>query len=666
MTEHTFMIIISIIIGILAGLGSILIRALIQEISNLSFPGHGSLLENITQTPWYWIVLLPFIGGLLTGPLIYFLSPEAKGSGVPEIIQSVLIDGGHIRKRVAIVKSIASAIIIGTGGSVGREGPIIHIGASLASAVGQFFQISGIRIKTLVGCGAAAGIAAAFNAPIAGALFAVEIILMDFAVARFSPIVISSVVATVVSRMFEGNFITFQIPPYQLVNPFELVNYTVLGLTCGLISFIFIKTLFYTEEWVINHLKLPGYLKPAIGGLLVGIIALAYPQVMGVGYDSINNALQGRFVWDLALILIFLKILATSFSLGSGGSGGVFAPSLFVGAMTGYCFGIVMNSLFPGATASPGAYALVAMGGIVAGTTRAPITAIIIIFEITNTYDIILPLMITCIISAVLSSKFSRESIYTMRLMMRKVNVNEGREINVMRSLFVRDIYSKRIEFISENESFGEVINELFSRESPYLIVIDEKKQMVGSIFLNNIRNSYFEWSELKDIIIAKEIASTAFSPVTLDDDCQDTLDKMIEAKLPGLPVIDSENRKRVLGMIWQKDILNAYHDEISRMNIAITLLDKVQLRRAPREVHYMQGRSIAEIQVPKQFIGHSIKDLNIRSFYGIDILSIQKLKDLNHSIDMFPDPDRIFHEDDEKITVAGKAEKLALLKNIT
>ena len=203
LTEHTFMIIIAIIIGVLAGFAAIGIRALIQVISNISFTGDGNLLENIMSTSWYLIILIPIIGGLIVGPIIHFFAPEAKGHGVPEVMQAILLKGGVIRGRVAFVKTIASAITIGTGGSVGREGPIIQIGSSIGSIIGQFFRVPSRRLKTLVACGAAAGIAAAFNAPIAGALFAVEIILMDFAVAQFSPIVISSVMATVISRGFE-------------------------------------------------------------------------------------------------------------------------------------------------------------------------------------------------------------------------------------------------------------------------------------------------------------------------------------------------------------------------------------------------------------------------------------------------------------------------------
>ncbi|MCP4755911.1 MAG: chloride channel protein [Proteobacteria bacterium] len=666
MTEHTFMILVAIIIGVLAGLGAVGIRAMIREISNLTFQGDGNLLENIMAAPWYLLVLAPIVGGLLTGPLIHYLAPEAKGSGVPEVVQSVLIEGGRIRPRVALVKSIASAITIGTGGSVGREGPIIQIGASLASSVGQVFRLSGIRIKTLVGCGAAAGIAAAFNAPIAGAMFAVEIILMNFAVAQFSPIVISSVSATVVSRFFEGNFVAFQVPRYEFLHPTELLFYSGLGILCGLASFLFIKILFGTEDLVDRFVRLPEFFKPAVGGLAVGLIALLFPQVMGVGYDSINNALHGRIVWEVAIALIFFKILATSCTLGAGGSGGVFAPSLFVGAMLGGSFGLLMNLFFPGVAASPGAYALVGMGGIVAGTTRAPITAIVIIFEITNTYEIILPLMITCIISTILSSKFSRESIYTMRLALRNIDRVQGAEINILRSIFVRDVFSKRLETVSENASFGGIIDRLFYGDSPYLVVCDDREKLKGIILLNNIRKSYHEWVDLKEVIIAGDIAFTNFAPVAKNDDCQLALDRMIRAKLPGLPVVDDNDPLEVVGMVWQKDILDAYHQEVSRKNIALTLLDRIHIRHSLHEIHFMKGRTIAELPVPTRFYGRSIGELNVRYTYAVDILSIQKKTTLKDRVDVFPGPERRFETDDESMTVAGKTDRINLIKSLT
>ncbi len=658
------MIIVAIIIGLLAGFAAIGIRFLIKEISFFSFQGAGNLLENILNTSWYWILIIPAIGGLLVGPIIYFLAPEAKGHGVPEVMQAILLKGGNIRPRVAFIKAIASSITIGTGGSVGREGPIIQIGSSLGSMVGQFLRVPSKRLKTLVGCGAAAGIAAAFNAPIAGALFAVEIILMDFAIAQFSPIVISSVIATVVSHTFEGKFAAFMVPKYQLVSPQEIGFYFVLGALAGVVSFLFIKLLYWCEDLFDNKMKLPDYINPAIGGLLIGAVALLFPQIMGVGYDTINNALYGNMIWYVALALIFVKIIATSVTLGSGGSGGIFAPSLFMGAMLGFFFGYGVHALFPEITATPGAYALVAMGGLVAGTTRAPITAIIIVFELTNDYNIILPLMITCIISVILSAKLSRESIYTLKLLMRNIGIREGMEVNIMESLYVKDVYNKEVEPIQESDNFNLVVNKILKGKSTEYPVIDREDKVMGIVSIYDVKDHFFEKEELKYLLIAADIVNTNFEVLIPESNCHVALDKMSRYDLEGLPVVNSEDGNKLIGYIWRKDIQDAYQKEIERMDIASNIASSIVMKEDEKEFHFMEGYTIVEISPPKSFIGKSIRELDIRKNYGVDVLSIKIGKHSDAKVKAIPNPNHVFKED-QTIIIAGEIKNINLLKNL-
>jgi chloride channel protein, CIC family len=664
LTEHTFMIIVAIIIGVLAGFSAIGIRFLIKEISALSFQGVGTYLENVISTSWYWILIIPAIGGLIVGPIIYFFAPEAKGHGVPEVMQAILLQGGNIRPRVALIKALASSISIGTGGSVGREGPIIQIGSSLGSMIGQFLRVPSKRLKTLVGCGAAAGIAAAFNAPIAGALFAVEIILMDFAIAQFSPIVISSVMATVVSHTFEGKFAAFIVPKYQLVSPQEIGFYFILGALAGLVSFLFIKLLYLSEEIFDNKLKVPEYWKPAIGGIMVGGIALLYPQIMGVGYDTINNALYGNMLWYVALALIFIKIIATSVTLGSGGSGGIFAPSLFMGATLGFFFGNIVNYFFPNVTGSPGAYALVAMGGLVAGTTRAPITAIIIVFELTNDYNIILPLMVTCIISTILSSKLSRESIYTLKLLLRNIGIKEGMEVNVMESLFVKDVYNPQVEIISVSDNFNSVVNKILKGKSVEYPVVDSENKVRGIISIYDIKAHFFESEELKDLLIAADIANPNFETLPPESNCQVALDKMSRYDLEGLPIVSTENGNRLIGYVWRKDIQDAYQKEIERMEIASNIASSISMKADEGEYHFMEGYSIVEISPPKSFIGKSIRELDIRKKYGVDVLSIKMGIKSDVKIKAIPNPNHIIKEE-ETLIIAGEIKNINLLRNL-
>jgi CIC family chloride channel protein len=664
LTEHTFMIIVAIIIGVLAGFSAIGIRFLIEEISNISFSGEGTLLENIINTPWYFKILVPIVGAIIVGPLIYFFAPEAKGHGVPEVMQAILLQGGKIRPRVALIKALASAITIGTGGSVGREGPIIQIGSSLGSTVGQFFKIPSKRLKTLVGCGAAAGIAAAFNAPIAGALFAVEIILMDFAVAQFSPIVISAVMATVISHYFEGNLATFTVRSYVYVTPYEIGFYFILGALAGLVSYLFIKLLYYFEDYFDNKLNIPEYTKPIIGGLGIGIIALVFPQVMGVGYDSINHALNGTMIWYIALILVFVKVFATSLTLGSGGSGGIFAPSLFMGAMLGYFFGHFVHFNFPEITAPPGAYALVAMGGLVAGTTRAPITAIIIVFELTNDYNIILPLMITCIISTILSSKLSRESIYTLKLLLRDIHLKEGTETNIMESILVKDVYTEEYDQISISDNFSKVVNKVIRGRGPEFPVVDKKNKIRGIISMYDIKDYLFEKDSLSNLLIAKDLTVPKFTHLLEEDHCQRALDLMAEYDLEGLPVIKSEYSKILKGMVWRRDIQDAYQKEIEKIEITSNLATSITKIQEDKSVYFMEGYSISEINPPQSFIGQSIRELNIRAKFGVDVLSIKTKVQRGREIKAIPNPNYVIGANDT-LVIAGEIKNINKLKSM-
>ncbi|MEE8416440.1 MAG: chloride channel protein, partial [Desulfobacterales bacterium] len=420
--EQTTMAVLALIVGLFGGFGAVGFRYLINFIQKISYGSDGNLLEIIPLIPWFQWIWLPALGGLVVGPMVYYLAREAKGHGVPEVMEAVALKGGRIRKRIVVIKSLASAICIGTGGSVGREGPIVQIGSAIGSTIGQALKVSADRMRTLAGCGAAAGIAATFNAPIAGSMFALEIILGDFGLATFSPIVISSVTATAVSRHFLGDTPAFIVPAYELISAWEFPLYVVLGGFCALIGRVFIALLYRVEDFF-ETLKFPDYLKAFVGGMILGMIGFFFPHVLGVGYGAIDLSLTQMISWWLMLLLIVLKMLSTSITIGSGGSGGIFAPSLFLGAMAGGFFGSIVHAAFPEITASPGAYSIVGMGAVVSATTHGPLTAILMLFEMTGDYKIILPLMITCIISSTTIRQLLPESIYTLKLTRKGINI---------------------------------------------------------------------------------------------------------------------------------------------------------------------------------------------------------------------------------------------------
>lgn len=665
MTEHFFLMSSAVVIGLIAGFGAVGIKELINIVSELSFHGEGSLLDNIRALPWYYILFVPAIGGLISGPLIYFLAPEAKGHGVPEVMEAVLLRSGKIRPRVAFVKAIASAITIGTGGSVGREGPMIQIGSTLGSAVAQFFHLPPKRMKVLVGCGAAAGIAAAFNAPIAGALFAIEIILMDYAVAAFSPIVIASVIATVVSHSFEGNFAEFTVPGYSMVSNYEVILYIIMGAFSGIISWMYIKVLYFSEDFWDNKVKLKPYIKPLFGGLIVGAIGLLFPEILGVGYDSMDAALNNNQIWQIAIVLVFLKMIASSMTLGSGGSGGVFAPSLFIGAMFGVFFGSIVNMLFPEYTASPGAYALVAMGGLIAGTTRAPITAIIIVFELTKETSIILPLMLTCTLSMIVSTKFSRESIYTLKLLLKNISIRGNSEVNILKSINVEEVYSKHFDTIPESVTFNVLVENLILRNKPYISVTDSQDRYAGMVSLHTIKEFLFDKDVLKDLMIAGDVADRKIKKVFLDENAKDVLDKMGQCNYDGLPVMNRNNPDKQIGMIWRNDLDDAYHKELLKIDLTSDIAHKIQQSNFDSNVQILEGYAIAEVKVPNEFIGKTIRDIGIRSNYGVDVISIKSIRGRNTEVKAIPNADYLITDKDVMI-VAGEVRNINLLKDLT
>ena len=553
------MIFMAIIVGILGGYGAVLFRWMIWFFQKASFGnGEGNLLSKLMFLPWYARIIPPIIGGAVVGLIIYFFAREAKGHGVPEVMEAVALKGGIIRKRVVLMKSLASAICIGTGGSAGREGPIVQIGSAIGSSFGQIMKVSADRMRTLVGCGAAAGIAATFNAPLAGVMFAMEIILGEFGIATFSPIVVSSVMATVISRAYLGDYPAFIVPHYTLVSTLEMPFYVILGILAGVVGVIFTSTLYKIED-LFDSIKIPDYTKAALGGLLIGIIGLYFPHVYGVGYDAIDLALLENLSWYMLVALIFAKILATSFTIGSGGSGGIFAPSLFIGAMLGGAFGYMVHHLFPEITATYGAYSLVGMGALVAGATHGPITAILILFEMTGDYKIILPLMLSCILSSVIASQIKRESIYTLKLIRRGTDIRAGKEVNIMKSLLVKNAMTREVATVSENMHLNKLLKHTFSSKHSSFPVVDNGGLLSGIVTFQDFKEVVFE-EGLGDLVVVKDISIPNVITITGNESLDEALKKIGLKNIEQLPVVDENNPRKIVGILSRRDIFSAYN----------------------------------------------------------------------------------------------------------
>jgi chloride channel protein, CIC family len=559
-SETVFLLLFANIIGVGSGFGAILFRWMIRTFESLFFKDGKQILSFIGS---YYVVIIPAIGGIIVGLLVYFFASETKGHGVPEVMLAVTKSGSKIRPRVAAIKALVSSVCIGSGGSVGREGPIVQISSAFGSSVGQLFRLSEDKTRILVACGAAGGIAATFNAPIAGIFFALEVILREYGVRYFSSVVLSAVMATVISRSFLGSTPAFITPAYTMVNNWEILNYFILGFLAAFVGWFFIKVLYKSED-IFNSFNIPDYIKPAIGGLVLGVIGFYFPQIFGVGYQTVDQTLNGNLAPLLIFGLIGLKILATSLTLGSGGSGGVFAPSLFIGAMVGSSFGSLLNNIFPAMNVSPGAYALVGMGAVFAGAAQAPITSIMILFEMTGDYKIILPLMITCVISTLVVKKISRDSIYTLKLRRRGINILSSKINDPMETIKVSDAMFRKVITVPENQSVIQASLLLESIAHKGCPVLDENGQLSGIITRYDIDEAIKNGKEndpVKEIMISDVITCKP------EESLKTALERMAEKNIGRIPVVETSDHKHLVGLITRKSIISLYNPEQKKMN---------------------------------------------------------------------------------------------------
>ncbi len=449
------MVILGAIVGVVGGLGAVVFHYLILGFKYVFFgaTSTATFLDAVRALPWYYRLIAPAIGGLIVGPLVTYLVREARGHGVPEVMEAVALRGGAIRFRVAPLKAVISAICIGSGGSAGREGPIVQIGATFGSGMATYLKLTPDKVETLLGAGAAAGIAGTFNAPLAGVIFSLEVLVRKVHLHSFSPIVVAAVVGTAVANtLFDRTDAIFDIPVHQLVSYWELLLYVGLGVVGAGIAMLYFNSLYFVEH-LFEKMPMPEASRAALGGLLLGVLALVIPQIHSTGYPVMEGALHSRFPLYLVAALMGGKILATVLTLGSGGSGGIFAPSLFIGAMMGSAYGLVMHWLLPGITADASSYAMVGMGTVFAGATHAPLTSIIILFEMTRDPKVLLPMMLACIVSAAITARLQKGNIYTLKLLNRGLDVDAVLDERLMEELNNR--MKEREE--SEDESRGDL-----------------------------------------------------------------------------------------------------------------------------------------------------------------------------------------------------------------
>lgn len=616
-SSQIVLIITALIVGIGAGIGAVIFRYLIIAVEWIGYDWFPRLTA-------YWgkayIIIVPAIGGLIVGPLVYFFAREAKGHGVPEVMEAMALNGGRIRPRVAVIKSLASAFCIGSGGSVGREGPIVQIGSALGSTLGQALNFSEVRVRTMVACGAAGGIAATFNSPVAGVIFALELFLGEFTIHGFSSVVISSVAASVIGRIAFGDIPAFSIPTeYEIASLWEYIFFPVLGVIAALFAVLYTRSIYFTEDLFDRWKRVPEWFKPAVGGTLLGVLAFAYPVLTGVnwdhiphiynvGYNVIESALDNELLIWTAFVLLIGKLIATSLTLGSGGSGGVFAPSLFIGAMLGAAFELIIKNIFPGIVAPEGAYALVGMAAIFAASAHAPITAVIILFELTGDYRLILPLMLTVVIATLLSRHWMRgESIYTLKLSRRGIKLELGKDVDLMESVLVKNVMTTKPTTINVGVPVS-VLADLFLQTNQHAFaVLDDEGKLFGIVSLTDYRRVSQGKTPL-DKITVQEVATRSLVTAFPDENLRVVIQRMGPRDLSRVPVVSREDQHQLLGMIRRNDIVRAYQTETARRGSALSRLPgsppgtrNVQLQ-VPENTP-LRGKCLAELHFPNEFL---------------------------------------------------------------
>ncbi len=563
--EGMFLVFSSVIVGLLAAAANILFRSTLHFVHMVVFE-QGSRLLGVASGGWRSLLLplLPMTGAFLLIPLSLRFPGEVNGYGFAGFLEAVNIRGGFLKLRNIMLKILGPALTIGSGGSAGLAGPIAIIGGTVGSAVGRFLGTSEGRTKLLIAAGSAAGIAATFNAPIAGVMFATEIVLLgDYEIASFAAIVIASGMATVVSRGYYGANPAFLVPQYELQSIAELPLYLLLGVVTGLAAVFYIRT-FYRLKDEFDALRLHPQLKPVLGAFLVGCIGIFLPQVMGNGYGVIESALRQDMLFPVLALLVLMKIAATSITLGSGGAGGVFAPALFIGAMTGGSFGYVAHALFPQATATPGAYATVGIGAFLAAATHAPLTGIFLLFEMTGNYRIIVPLMFSAIIGTMIAKRLYHDSIDTAELARRGIRLHAGKERSVMGRIKVAQVMVSDVTTVLPKTPLRRLLEIMVEQERFYLPVVDASGDLLGIVSIHDVRPVLLE-ERITRIVNAGDIATEKVMVLTPDDDLNKAMEKFSVKDIEEIPVVREAGSKSVIGMVRRRDVIAAYNREVLR-----------------------------------------------------------------------------------------------------
>ena len=557
--DHLILMVLALVVGCASGAAVVAFRETIEIFQSLFYgSGHERLSQHVTGLVWWHVLLAPAVGGLIVGLFIYFFLPNRKPQGVADVIEAEQLHGGWMSSRVGLYSAIASALSIGAGASVGREGPAVHLGASLGAWLARRLQLTRSLNRTLLGCGVAAAVAASFNAPLAGALFANEVVIGHYALKAFAPVVVASVAGTAISRHWFGNFPAFALVDNPLASFWEFPAFVGLGIASAACAILMMHSIVVASD-LSKRTPLPSWLKPAVAGLAVGAMALMVPQVLGVGYGVTEDAMLHVYGFGTLLIILIAKIIATAISHGYGFSGGVFSPALVIGAVAGGAYGIVATSIFPDLSSGVPAYTVVGMGAVAAAVLGAPISTTLIIFEMTSDYTLTLAVMIAVVVSSEISHHFYDRSYFVRQLRERGIDLKEGIESEVMQTITVNAVMRRNLSTVSMSTDLETLRHLLQDSTVGEIFVVDNDGVLHGTITLPDLSEFAFD-HDLDGLVNAGDVARTHPPMLTRHDDIETAVTIMDTSGETVIPVTESERDRTLIGAVTHDDVMTEFN----------------------------------------------------------------------------------------------------------
>ncbi len=552
-------------VGAIASMGAVAFREGIDLVQWVMLGFRSELVASLAaEQPAWRILLMPALGGLIVGLLVRYIVPGRRPQGVADVIEASALRGGRVSARAGLTAAIVTITSIGSGASVGREGPAVHLGAALASFIGRPFHLSRAQARTLLGCGVASAVAASFNAPIAGAFFALEVVVGHYALPAFAPIVIASVTGTVISRIWFGSFPAFVIPPNEIQSFLEFPAFAILGVASAVVAIVFMRAIPMANQ-AFMALPLPRWSHPALAGLMIGAVALQMPEILGVGYEATDGALKEQYTAAMMLGLLVAKVAATAICLGAGFGGGVFSPSLFIGAMLGGTFGVLATLPFPELSSGHGAYTLIGMGAVSGAVLGAPISTILIIFELTGDYELTIGVMVAVVIASVITRQFHGVSYFMDQLERRGLRLQGGHEVALLGALKVHDLARDDQIVVKADAPIAEIRDKLRYAPMNELFVVDDTERLAGTVTLADLGDTAFDRSHDAELT-ALDVARRKAPFIETGDDLQRAMRLFAEVDEGILAVVDDAQNGRVVGCLHERDVMKAYNAALVRL----------------------------------------------------------------------------------------------------